>query len=67
MGIDTCHQSLTGSLFIACGTIDLTGKEQVLDAFRLERMRQLRWWKVVVFDGISRSEYLSFFHAGNVT
>ena len=49
------------SFFVPCRAIDLTGKIQIRDVLQLKRNLQLRRVEVIIFNGISRLEYLCVF------
>jgi hypothetical protein len=55
MGVDTCHDTLPCRFLVACGAVDLSGKEKVPDKFGLEGMEKLCRVEEIVLDGISRA------------
>lgn len=52
-GIDACHETFTGSLFITCCSVDLSCHEETMEDFTLETMVELRWVEKVVPDGVA--------------
>src|SRR5690606_2273006 len=63
MGIYAGYQSLTSCLFITCGSIDLTCKEQVFDQFGFEAKMELLGRKEVIFNSVTWSEHFDIFEA----
>ena len=53
MGINTGHQALRSGFLVACGAIDLSGKEQITDEFGLQCLVQLRRVEIVVLYSIA--------------
>src|SRR5215831_11539061 len=62
-GVDARHQSLTGSLFIARGSVDLAGQEQAGDLSSFQRALEFGGIDRVVFDRISRAQHFCAFEA----
>src|ERR1051325_3083605 len=67
MGVYSCDQTLASCLFITGCAIDLPGKEQVFNEFCFKRIVELRWRKVVIFNGIAGSEDSDIFKTRNNT
>ena len=53
--VDSGNGSLTACLLVTGGSVHLSGKEETLDDFRLQRMLQLGWVEVIVLDGVTWS------------
>lgn len=53
--VDAGENALRGSLFVASGSVDLTGQEQPRNALRLERMLELSRVDMIVLDPVARS------------
>ena len=64
-GVGSRNDSLRSRFFVPRGAVDLTGEEESLDPFRLQRDSQLAWIDVIVLDAVSRTEYFRVFQAGN--
>ena len=54
--IDACHQTLTSSLLISRGAIDLSRKIESSDTLGLKGIAYLRRREIIVFDSVARLE-----------
>src|SRR6185437_1821371 len=66
MCVDAGHQSLAGGFFITGGAVDLTGEEEISEAFCFERMIKLGGWEIIVFDRIAGAEDLHVLKTGDL-
>ena len=64
-GIDTRQQTLGGGLFVACGAIDLTCEIQVFNGLGFKRGFQSAGIKVIVFNGITWTQYVRIFESNH--
>jgi len=60
-GVGAGHQSLSGGFFVSGSAIDLPGKIQSRNFFRLKGRSQLGGGTIIVFDRISGADDLGFF------
>ena len=51
--VDTSEKALRRRLFVPCGSVDLSGKEQAADRARLEATLEFTRVEVVVLDGVA--------------
>ena len=61
--IDSRHQSLGRGLLVSGRAVDLPCEIEPRNAFRFERMPQLRRRKIVVLDGVSRAVDMQIFES----
>ncbi len=64
-GIQSGQHALRGSFFVTGGAIDLAGKEQALNGTGFQRGLQTARIKVIVFDGIARTQNMRIFHTAH--
>ena len=61
MGVNPCQKALGGRFFISCSAINLAGKEESFNQFRLKSILKKRRVEVVIFNSIRRPENLGIF------
>src|SRR5690606_37891760 len=61
--VETSQQTLRGSLFVTCSSVDLSSEEKSLYRPRLERRFQASRIEIIVFDRIARPEDMRILQA----
>ena len=63
--VNASKHALRGGLFVTRGAIDLPGKKQTIDGLGLKTAFQTCWVKVVVFDGVARTQDVRVLQPGH--
>ena len=64
MGVDACYQALGCGFLVSCRSVDLACEVEIFDQLCLQRHFELCRRKIVVFDGVSRSEHPGVLESG---
>ena len=64
MSVDARHHALASGFFVARCAVDLTRKIEVFDQFCFQSQVQLRWRKVIVFNGVTRAKHFYVLKSG---